>query len=100
MGKKYGKKASSQGKHYPFVFVRENGKQFTQMSTILDKSGVLPDIENEGLGLQDIQKALASLSSKGRKGKIVIHVSDGKEVRDGQNIDSLLFEIRPELFAG
>ncbi len=72
-GKKFDKLASKKNQNYYFLFVESNGPQLEKVSKIFEQNNILPSID-EIFELNDINKALKKVDSRGSKGKTIIKI--------------------------
>lgn len=71
-GSKYDSVARKQGKEYRFMFVRSDGAQLRKVTEIVEKRGIVPDVDSRIFSLSQINEALM-LVAKGRlNGKVII----------------------------
>lgn len=73
-GSKYDSVARKQGKEYRFMFVRSDGAQLRKVTEIVEKRGIVPDVDSRIFSLSQINEALM-LVAKGRlNGKVIIKI--------------------------
>ena len=71
-GNKYDLAARKQGKEYRFMFVRSSGDQLKQVTEIVEKCHIQPDIESRVFSLTQINEALELMAHGKLNGKIII----------------------------
>lgn len=71
-GNKYDSAARKQGKEYRFMFVRSSGDQLKQVTEIVEKYHIQPDIESRVFSLTQINEALELIAHGKLNGKIII----------------------------
>lgn len=72
VGAKYDKKAKKRKVDYRFLFVRADGKQLQQVTTIIEKNKIVPTIDPVKFKLADINSALNLVATGHPTGKVVI----------------------------
>ena len=71
-GSKYDSAARKQGKEYRFMFVRSSGDQLKQVTEIVEKYHIMPDIESRTFSLSQVNEALELMANGKLNGKIII----------------------------
>ena len=71
-GSKYDSAARKQGKEYRFMFVRSSGDQLKQITEIVEKYHIMPDIESRTFSLSQVNEALELMANGKLNGKIII----------------------------
>lgn len=71
-GKKYDSAAEKQGKEYRFMFVRSDGEQLKQVTEVVEKYKIIPDIDSRMFSLSQINDALKVVAQGKMNGKIII----------------------------
>jgi NADPH:quinone reductase-like Zn-dependent oxidoreductase len=65
------RKAAARGVHYSFLFMRANGNQLGQITTLIDKGAIRPVVERI-FPFEDTNEALALVEAGRTKGKVVV----------------------------
>lgn len=71
-GSKFDSAARKQGKEYRFMFVRSSGDQLKQVTEIVEKYHIMPDIESRTFSLSQVNEALELMANGKLNGKIII----------------------------
>lgn len=71
-GSKYDSSAGKQGKEYRFMFVRSNGDQLRQVTEIIEKQNIMPDIDSRIFSLSQVNDALMLVAKGKTDGKVII----------------------------
>lgn len=71
-GSKYDKAARKQGKEYRFMFVRADGRQLKEITEIVEKRHIVPDIDPRTFSLSQVNEALKLMAHGTLNGKIII----------------------------
>ncbi len=73
-GSKFDSAARKQGKEYRFMFVRSSGDQLKQVTEIVEKYHIMPDIESRIFSLSQVNEALELMANGKLNGKIIIRI--------------------------
>lgn len=73
-GSKFDSAARKQGKEYRFMFVRSSGEQLKQVTEIVEKYHIMPDIESRTFSLSQVNEALELMANGKLNGKIIIRM--------------------------
>ncbi|WP_075316756.1 NADP-dependent oxidoreductase [Bacteroides togonis] len=73
-GSKFDSAARKQGKEYRFMFVRSSGDQLKQVTEIVEKYHIMPDIESRTFSLSQVNEALELMANGKLNGKIIIRI--------------------------
>lgn len=73
-GSKFDSTARKQGKEYRFLFVRSDGEQLKQVTEIVEKYQIMPDIDPRIFSLSQINEALELMANGKLNGKIIIQM--------------------------
>ena len=73
-GSKFDSAARKQGKEYRFMFVRSSGDQLKQVTEIVEKYHIMPDIESRTFSLSQVNEALELMTNGKLNGKIIIRI--------------------------
>ena len=73
-GSKFDSAARKQGKEYRFMFVRSSGEQLKQVTEIVEKYHIMPDIESRTFSLSQVNEALELMANGKLNGKIIIRI--------------------------
>jgi NADPH:quinone reductase-like Zn-dependent oxidoreductase len=65
------RRAAARGVHYSFLFMRANGNQLGQITTLIDKGAIRPVVERI-FPFEDTNEALALVETGRTKGKVVV----------------------------
>lgn len=71
-GSRYDSAARKQGKEYRFMFVRSSGDQLKQITEIVEKYHIMPDIDSRIFSLSQVNEALELIAHGKLNGKIII----------------------------
>lgn len=74
-GSKYDRLAARQGKAYRFLFVRADGAQLEQITSLVEKNQIVPKIDPRELDLSQINNALKLVAHGHTDGKVMIRFS-------------------------
>jgi NADPH:quinone reductase-like Zn-dependent oxidoreductase len=72
-GRRMDRLAKQHGVTYHFIFVRSNGKQLQQLSTLIDQNAIVPAVDPTIFTIEQVNKAQAYLQNGHPKGKVLIH---------------------------
>lgn len=72
-GRKMDRLAKQYGVTYHFIFVRSNGKQLQQLSTLIDQNTIVPAVDPTTFTIEQVNEAQAYLQNGHPKGKVLIH---------------------------
>ncbi|MGK9043905.1 NADP-dependent oxidoreductase [Mammaliicoccus vitulinus] len=75
-GKKFDKKAKQKAIDYRFIFVRSDGEQLKELSKIIEKDNIIPDIDNQVFTISEIDKALDYTFNHHTNGKVLLKVDE------------------------
>lgn len=73
-GSKFDSAARKQGKEYRFMFVRSSGDQLKQVTEIVEKYHIMPDIESRTFSLSQVNEAVELMANGKLNGKIIIRI--------------------------
>lgn len=73
-GSKFDSAARKQGQEYRFMFVRSSGDQLKQVTEIVEKYHIMPDIESRTFSLSQVNEALELMANGKLNGKIIIRI--------------------------
>lgn len=71
-GSRYDSAAGKQGKEYRFMFVRSDGEQLRQVTEIIEKNKIMPDIDSRIFSLSQVNDALMLVAKGKTEGKVII----------------------------
>lgn len=71
-GSKYDRAAKQQGKEYRFLFVRADGMQLADITRLVEKTGIIPQIDPHAFGLSQINDAMKLVANGHTNGKVVL----------------------------
>lgn len=76
VGNKFDKKAYQKGVNYRFIFVRADGKQLNELTHIIERENIIPNIDSKIFGIKDIDKALDYAFNQHTNGKVLLKFDD------------------------
>lgn len=71
-GSKYDRAAKRQGKEYRFLFVRADGMQLADITRLVKKMGIIPQVDPHAFDLSQINDAMKLVADGHTNGKVVI----------------------------
>lgn len=74
-GSKYDRAAKQQGKEYRFLFVRADGMQLADITRLVEKKGIIPQIDPHEFDLSQINDAVKLVADGHTNGEVVVSVS-------------------------
>lgn len=72
-GTKFDRLAKQKNVDYHFIFVRSNADQLREITKIIETNDIVPKIDTKSFSIDDINEALALVSSGHPKGKVLIN---------------------------
>jgi NADPH:quinone reductase-like Zn-dependent oxidoreductase len=72
-GRKMDRLAKQHGVTYHFIFVRSDGKQLQQLSTLIDQNAIVPAVDPTIFNIEQVNEAQSYLRNGRPKGKVLIH---------------------------
>lgn len=73
-GSKFDSAARKQGKEYRFMFVHSDGEQLKQITEIVGKYHIVPDIDARIFPLPQVNEALELIAHGRINGKVIIQI--------------------------
>ncbi len=73
-GSKFDSAARKQGKEYRFIFVRSHGDQLKQVTAMVEKYNIMPDIDSRIFSLSQVNEALMLIANGKLNGKVIIRM--------------------------